>query len=73
MIVVLQAMLRATSCSVTKSSGDKEDSGTDTSSINSGKSDSGHENLIFREPGLICQDDDEGESGTLDTYSFNAT
>ena len=58
-IAVLQAMLRATAGSVAKYSSDKESSGTDTSSIASGKSDD-HEDLIFRKSGEICPEDDGG-------------
>ena len=59
LIAVLQAMLRATAGSVAKYSSEKESSGTGTSSIASDKSD-GHEDLIFRKPGEIRLEDDEG-------------
>ena len=68
-------MLRATAGSVVKYSSDKESSGTDTSSIVSGKSD-GHEDLIFRQPGGIGPEDDEGVGWEcLGTYmcGLNAT
>ena len=59
MISILQAMLRATAGSVTKSSSaDEDDSATDTSSLITSKSDSG-----LGESGLTIEENDEGELG----------